>query len=563
MLYLFKSDKKNEMPKFPRDSLRESIETIIFVVMLVLLLKIFCVEAYVIPTGSMATTLLGFHKQYQCEECGHDFVVNSTSEVQPSNGSPSKVPDCTCPNCGKQKDFRESSPSNTTGDRVLVHKAWYHIEPPKRWDVVVFKYPENPQTRHDPMNYIKRLWGFGDETYAVHRGEVFVAKGSFPKNILAQVPDQEKNNYWKKSLSYRVNETDQFLNFSNTSESLIQFEQDRLRGFPGQVNSKGEISAEGFTLLRKPDQIAMAERRIVYDNDSQAKSLIKDGSPPRWSIDPKRNSNESWGIDDPKNPKRFSHTGNQESFIRYQHLTENTWVNPQQAMPAVIRNVIGYNSPSNINDHGQYWCGDLMLECNANITNGEVILELSKSLYRYQARFADGKVSLFRTDDMGQKKLLAQRPCPVSENGNYELRFANIDCRLRVWVNNKAIDFGEEADYPFEPMTITDPTDVRREGFTQRNDLEAPASIGAVGAVEFSHIKLWRDTVYTAAEIRRPENYVEFAETFYCPPKHYLVLGDNSAHSADSRAWGTVPDRLLLGRACFVFLPLKRFGFIK
>ena len=43
----------------PTDGTREIIETIVFVVVLVLLLKSFVAEAFVIPTGSMATTLLG------------------------------------------------------------------------------------------------------------------------------------------------------------------------------------------------------------------------------------------------------------------------------------------------------------------------------------------------------------------------------------------------------------------------------------------------------------------------------------------------------------------------
>ncbi len=61
-----------------RDSLRELVETIVFVVVLVLILKLFVVEAFVIPTGSMAETLLGYHKRVECEQCGYEFPVNSS-----------------------------------------------------------------------------------------------------------------------------------------------------------------------------------------------------------------------------------------------------------------------------------------------------------------------------------------------------------------------------------------------------------------------------------------------------------------------------------------------------
>src|SRR4051794_7520638 len=60
-------------PEEPKDSVREVIETVVFVVVLVLLLKTFLAEAFVIPTGSMATTLLGYHRNVTCEQCGYRF----------------------------------------------------------------------------------------------------------------------------------------------------------------------------------------------------------------------------------------------------------------------------------------------------------------------------------------------------------------------------------------------------------------------------------------------------------------------------------------------------------
>jgi signal peptidase I len=83
-----------------KDGTREVVETIVFVVVLVLLLKTFLAEAFVIPTGSMATTLLGYHKELKCEQCDYFPVrINVSSMVDPDEGGQRDVPGGHCPNC--------------------------------------------------------------------------------------------------------------------------------------------------------------------------------------------------------------------------------------------------------------------------------------------------------------------------------------------------------------------------------------------------------------------------------------------------------------------------------
>lgn len=50
--------------------------------------------------------------------------------------------------------------------------------------------------------------------------------------------------------------------------------------------------------------------------------------------------------------------------------------------------------------------------------------------------------------------------------------------------------------------------------------------------------------------------------TIVVPPEHYFVLGDNSAQSSDSRNWGFVPKKNLVGRAFFIWWPLKRIKLV-
>lgn len=89
-------ERKTSTPEV-KDGTREIIETIVFVVVLVLLLKTFLAEAFVIPTGSMATTLLGYHKEVNCEKCQYRFRVNASEEVE--KRPPEIVTEWVCPNC--------------------------------------------------------------------------------------------------------------------------------------------------------------------------------------------------------------------------------------------------------------------------------------------------------------------------------------------------------------------------------------------------------------------------------------------------------------------------------
>ena len=43
----------------------------------------------------------------------------------------------------------------------------------------------------------------------------------------------------------------------------------------------------------------------------------------------------------------------------------------------------------------------------------------------------------------------------------------------------------------------------------------------------------------------------------------YFLMGDNRANSSDSRIWGICPKRDLIGKAWFIFWPLKFFGAVE
>ncbi len=116
----------------------ENVECLAIAIVMALILKYFLVEAYKIPTGSMQPTILG----------------NENASIF---------------------------------DRVLVNKCAYLIDEPKRYDVIVFKYPLNRS-----QNYIKRCVGIGPEEITIENGNIYTAPalgdGKYGKRTIARKP---------------------------------------------------------------------------------------------------------------------------------------------------------------------------------------------------------------------------------------------------------------------------------------------------------------------------------------------------------------------------------------
>jgi signal peptidase I len=150
-----------------------TFEWLITAFILAFLVRAFIMEAYRIPTGSMADTLKGDHFRLCCPQCGYQYDCGSDLEryrigrdaIAAEN---IKLPVTRCPSCGYyDTSGRRISISN--GDRILVLKCFYQFFEPKRWDVIVFKNPLNP-----PENYIKRLIGRPGETVEIIDGDIYI-----------------------------------------------------------------------------------------------------------------------------------------------------------------------------------------------------------------------------------------------------------------------------------------------------------------------------------------------------------------------------------------------------
>lgn len=528
-------DRKEPAKQSLASGVRETIESVVIAFALAFLFRTFVAEAFVIPTGSMATTLMGRHKDVTCVECGYPFQVNASDEVN-AEGVPLNVEitGCICPMCryrmniGPENPQHESYPSYT-GDRILVGKFMYEVSDPQRWDVAVFKYPGDAQT-----NYIKRLVGLPNEAIRIDRGDIFV---------------------------------------------------------------KG-LASEEFHIARKPPEKMRAVLRPVFDNDYGPK-ITRLGFPPRWQSRDAGFKAEDDGasfVSDPAAGLSSLYYANrvptQHDWLRIPQRFDPARDKPVSVAPQLVSDFLGYNTElggRNMNPEqtlGTHWVGDLALECTVDIQSakGSLIFELVKGGRQFQCyvNLADGAAQMaIQGDDTRDFRPTAKTP--LAGPGKHTILFSNIDRQLRLFVDGKVVAFdGRDEATCYGDLGNVIPTEA---------DLK-PAAIAADGAaVRVSHLKVLRDLFYIST-VRALDTYGrarsvpldDFAggniEEFFASPKlwpaaygrseptdfrlaanQFLALGDNSAKSKDSRYWADdgvefyVSRDLLSGKAFFIYWP--------
>lgn len=158
-----------------RSSIKETVTQLVIAFVMAFVFRGFVVEAFLIPTGSMAPTLMGAHMRFTGKDSGYAWAVGPWQTIP---GSPTREPR---PMQGQQNDpiivddpmtgteFRGINIPAMGGDRIFVLKYLPGVFDPARFDCVVFKNPTNPDE-----NYIKRLIGLPGEQVALVHGDVFV-----------------------------------------------------------------------------------------------------------------------------------------------------------------------------------------------------------------------------------------------------------------------------------------------------------------------------------------------------------------------------------------------------
>jgi signal peptidase I len=151
-------------------SVKETLTSIIIAFAMAFVFRGFVIEAFVIPTGSMAPTLLGAHMTFKSAQSGYEWTVGPREFFDPYGQNPKPIQsNVVVTDPMTQIALPSRNVKTSWGDRIFVLKYLYSVYDPKRWDVVVFKNPSDPG-----QNYIKRLLGLPNELLAIVDGDVFV-----------------------------------------------------------------------------------------------------------------------------------------------------------------------------------------------------------------------------------------------------------------------------------------------------------------------------------------------------------------------------------------------------
>ncbi|MCC6493906.1 MAG: signal peptidase I [Pirellulales bacterium] len=596
---------------------RETLESIVVAFVLAFLFRTFEAEAFVIPTGSMSPSLLGQHKDVTCPQCGYRCRTTASSEGEDRDRLLAELPNVRgvradqlrahiasldvvggmCPMCRHLMPMRRDLPSNVVdevnlddvefqpsypGDRILVNKYGLDFSEPDRWDVVVFKFPGDGN-----MNYIKRLVGLPGEALRVYQGDVFTrplddATSSFtierkpPDKVASMLQPVHDTNYEAAAL-YHAGWP---LRWAATTRDGWQIE----------AKAGEQTVAQRYELDQPPggDLAWLRYRHIVPDEDHWriSRDVAKNGSL-EGALQQLGLTTQDWK--ESQTPQLISDFNPYNARLCRGYAEQDGWrIIPRPTMP-------------NSGSFGTEWTPDLAVECDVDVVEarGELVLDLVEAGYHFRAtiNLAEGTAELAALDGRTGEPLdfRARGQTEISRPGRYNVRLANVDDQLLLWVDGALIDCGEAT---YDPDQLVEGgreamLPWKGEDGADQGDL-APAGVGGRGAkLAVTRLAVWRDIYYIATKypddgrnlatdydftsldqhtlMAQPAAWQHFAtrrhRDFTVKEGQLFVMGDNSPESKDCRLWmmpGASGDRpggpyldrkLLIGKAVCVFWP--------
>ena len=508
-----------------RSGLRQVSDSLVCLAVAVVLFRTFLVEGYMISTGSMAPALLGYHKQVVCPACGHAFAYgiaydSDTGRVVDGSapGEPQVPQLVTCPNCGQQEIDVADVPPNQ-GDQLLVHKDVYAFEPPRRWEVAVFRNPYKLT-----QAYVKRVVGLPSETVRIDGGEVFIdgklARKSLDEQratrVLVYDHDHEprdadwqprwiaERDGWRRDGQAFVFRSLAAGHTSNAPEPLSWLTY-------RHWSRSGGWHETSVTLPATVRDFAVPEVWLPVQYEADTRRLSCAGVLSETGRDRLLELN-----DDP----------DYRSAI--QRLYARAHLSP-------VTDNCGYN-------HGPAGAGhvavrDLTIAAEVRIEagDGEFALEMTDGdgVYQFTIDVAAGEM---RLGPAGERPPVHKVPLPDGLTG--------CEVLVEMSIADRQVIVALDSEPIFPPWLIGPPPE-------DAHPPRKPVRLGARGLrVRVDHLRLYRDVYYTETE----------SGPCQLGPNEYYVLGDNSPVSHDSRRWPqpAVHASLLLGKPFVVHLPSRQ-----
>ena len=573
---------QEETPKKTR--FRDTWQGFAVFVAVLLALRFLVFEPFKIPTGSMEPTLLG-HEDY-----GDRIVTNKLAYSGGTNPIPFMGGD------------------------------------PKRFDVFVFVHDsawgeDQSQTKVAnslKRNYIKRVVGLPGETIVISGGDLFLREGG-KERILRK---WESSMALQESLWQPVSIADLRKLDPPTDANELQIKihkQRQARAFPWDVNDTGNL-----VWVREPNAVRLAGATTLTYKHPVTNLYVKVG---RWPFvhsncpaadlpplehssgltfrDPDEKQDDiapylpnHWsGVECPNCGQiRFPMVRNKEVATRLAKLKQEVeskegpkkedvadeqgtslklpGIFPNTAKGA-LRSSTFWSSEPDFNAStgyffygGQKVVGDLKFEVELEVEKEDGSLELEVGSNRHRASwcFSLGAPCPKRESDASRHDVPGETK--LSPGRKHLVSLAFVDGTVLSWLD------GEKN----EPLVV----DVKP---ADRGAIMSLARIRVHGQaqVKITRLNLYRDLYYMLRRdeqdandlnpVRRGtqhEAYRKYLDNsrklryeFEIPEDHFLALGDNSPSSVDSRSWGFVPRKNLVGRASFVFWPPSRWRIIR
>lgn len=220
---------------------REVIEALTVAVVLAFTFKHFAFEAYKVPTGSMEPTIMGDQSP------NDDFFAAPAPEER-----------------SFMNRLRDKVVGTRTGDHIIVNKMTYLVRKPRRFEVVVFRYPNNLS-----VNYIKRIIGLPNETMFILDGDVYTAppgcQDDDPAVLAAsgKLKIQRKSRELQEAIFDRYPEIDPERTRNLTEDGLVRSWSMPPPTLPGDVEWR---TADGAVRVEAVSRSLARFREAVRDN---------------------------------------------------------------------------------------------------------------------------------------------------------------------------------------------------------------------------------------------------------------------------------------------------------